>query len=104
MNRLGQKSVVYHGELRLGELDVKQVSSSSGNDFRFPNDEIRIHHVSPAGERCPPLAILQTIASFSVRCKLESSAPIKPPELMRLHAVCFHELKVSFPPFSFDYY
>lgn len=97
MNRVGQKSVVYHGELRLGELDVKQVSSSSssGNDFRFPNDEIRIHHVSPAGERCPPLAILQTIASFSVRCKLESSAPIKPPELMRLHAVCFHELKVN---------
>lgn len=96
MNRLGQKSVVYHGELRLGELDVKQVSSSSGNnEFRFPNDEIRIHHVSPAGERCPPLAILQTIASFSVRCKLESSAPVKPPELMRLHAVCFHELKTA---------
>ncbi|KAH0894046.1 hypothetical protein HID58_056475, partial [Brassica napus] len=31
----------------------------------------------------------------SVRCKLESSAPIKPPELMRLHAVCFHELKTA---------
>ncbi|KAL0672075.1 hypothetical protein Bca4012_000055 [Brassica carinata] len=95
MNRLGQKSMVYHGELRLGELDVKQVSSSLGNEFRFPNDEIRIHHVSPAGERCPPLAILQTVASFSVRCKLESSAPVKPPELMRLHAVCFHELKTA---------
>ncbi|XP_024012001.1 RNA polymerase II C-terminal domain phosphatase-like 2 [Eutrema salsugineum] len=93
MSRLGHKSVVYHGELRLGELDVNQVSS--GNEFRFPNDEIRIHHVSPAGERCPPLAILQTIASFAVRCKLESSAPVKPPELMHLHAVCFHELKTA---------
>ncbi|CAF1696844.1 unnamed protein product [Brassica napus] len=31
----------------------------------------------------------------SVRCKLESSAPIKPPELMRFHAVCFHELKTG---------
>lgn len=85
--------MVYHGELRLGELDVNQVSS--GQEFRFPNDEIRIHHISPAGERCPPLAILQTIASFAVRCKLESSAPVKPQELMHLHAVCFHELKVS---------
>uniref|UniRef100_A0A1J3JHL1 protein-serine/threonine phosphatase n=1 Tax=Noccaea caerulescens TaxID=107243 RepID=A0A1J3JHL1_NOCCA len=93
MSRLGHKSVVYHGELRLGELDVYQVSS--GNEFRFPNDEIRIHHISPAGERCPPLAILQTIASFAVRCKLESSAPVKPPELMHLHAVCFHELKTA---------
>ncbi|CAH2074573.1 unnamed protein product [Thlaspi arvense] len=93
MSRLGHKSVVYHGELRLGELDVNQVSS--GNEFRFPNDEIRIHHISPAGERCPPLAILQTIASFAVRCKLESSAPVKPPELMHLHAVCFHELKTA---------
>ncbi|CAN8257414.1 unnamed protein product [Cochlearia groenlandica] len=94
MSRLGHKSVVYHGDLCLGELDVNQVSSS-GNEFRFPNDEIRIHHVSPAGERCPPLAILQTIASFSVRCKLESSAPVKPQELMHLHSVCFHELKTA---------
>ncbi|KFK24628.1 hypothetical protein AALP_AA8G004100 [Arabis alpina] len=93
MSRLGHKSVVYHGELRLGELDVNQVSS--GHEFRFPNDEIRIHHISPAGERCPPLAILQTIASFAVRCKLESSSPVKPPELMHLHAVCFHELKTA---------
>ncbi|XP_010423929.1 PREDICTED: RNA polymerase II C-terminal domain phosphatase-like 2 [Camelina sativa] len=91
MNRLGHKSVVYNGDLRLGELDV----SSSGHEFRFPNDEIRIHHLSPPGERCLPLAILQTIASFSVRCKLESSAPVKPPELMHLHALCFHELKTA---------
>lgn len=84
--------MVYHGELRLGELDVNQVSP--GHEFRFPNDEIRIHHLSPGGERCPPLAILQTIASFAVRCKLESSASVKPPELMHLHARCFHELKV----------
>ncbi|CAH8269724.1 unnamed protein product [Arabidopsis lyrata] len=93
MSRLGHKSVVYHGDLRLGELDVNHVSSS--HEFRFPNDEIRIHHLSPAGERCPPLAILQTIASFAVRCKLESSAPVKPQELMHLHAVCFHELKTA---------
>ncbi|CAA7061817.1 unnamed protein product [Microthlaspi erraticum] len=93
MSRLGNKCVVYHGELRLGELDVYQVSS--GNEFRFPNDEIRIHRISPAGERCPPLAIIQTIASFAVRCKLESSAPVKPQELKHLHAVCFHEMKTA---------
>ncbi|XP_010543883.1 PREDICTED: RNA polymerase II C-terminal domain phosphatase-like 2 [Tarenaya hassleriana] len=92
MSRLGYKSVVYHGEVHLGELDVIRVSDQN---FRFPNDEIRIHRISPAGERCPPLAILQTISSFSVRCKLESFSPVKSTELMHLHAMCFHELKTA---------
>ncbi|XP_028764380.1 RNA polymerase II C-terminal domain phosphatase-like 2 [Neltuma alba] len=92
MNRLGLKSVVYHGDLRLGELDVIPVK---GQNFQFPNNEIRIRHISPRSERCPPLSILQTISAFSVRCKLESSLPIEQPHLINLHASCFYELKTA---------
>jgi hypothetical protein len=98
MSRLGFKSVVYHGDLCLGELDAIPVSDQN---FQFPNNEIRIHHVSPPSERCPPLSILQTISSFSVRCKLESSLPVEQSHLINLHAMCFYELKVATQSISF---
>lgn len=91
MNRLGFKSVVYHGDVRLGELDVIPVK---GQNFQFPNNEIRIRHITPRSERCPPMSVLQTLSSYSVRCKLESSLPIEQPHLINLHAACFYELKV----------
>lgn len=96
MSRLGfnnaTKSVVFNGDLRLGELDVIPVTDSK---FQFPNNEIRIHHISPLSERCPPLSILQTISSYSVRCKLESSSPNEQSHLINLHASCFYESKVQ---------
>lgn len=92
MSRLGFKSVVYHGDLCLGELNAIPVTD---HNFQFPNNEIRVHHISPQSERCPPLSILQTISSFTVRCKLESSSPVEQPHLINLHASCFYELKVS---------
>ena len=91
MNGLGFRSVVYHGELRLGELEAIPVTEVK---FQFPNNEIRIHHISQQSERCPPLSVLQTISSFSVRCKLESAVPVEQPHLINLHASCFYELKV----------
>ncbi|KAI9115845.1 hypothetical protein K1719_012775 [Acacia pycnantha] len=91
MSRLGFKSVFFHGELRLGELDVIPASDQS---FHLPN-EIRIHHLSPTSERCPPLSVLQTISAFSVRCKLESSLPVEQPDLISLHASCFYDLKTA---------
>ncbi|KAF7146273.1 hypothetical protein RHSIM_Rhsim04G0128700 [Rhododendron simsii] len=91
MSRLGLKSVVYHGDSCLGELEAIPVKDNQ--DFQFPNNEIRIHHISPLSERCPPLSILQTISSFSVRCKLESTSPVEQSHLINLHASCFHELK-----------
>lgn len=93
MSRLGFKSVVYHGESCLGELEA--IPAKDNKDFQFPNNEIRIHHISPISERCPPLSILQTISSFSVKCKLESTSPVEQSQLINLHASCFHELKVS---------
>lgn len=93
MSRLGfNKSVVYHGEACLGELDVIHTGDKN---FQFPNNEIRIHHLSQVSERCPPLSVLLTISSFSVRCKLESSSPVRQPLLIDLHATCFYELKTA---------
>lgn len=91
MSRLGFKSVVYHGDVRLGELDIVPVSDTN---FQFPNNEIRIHHISPTSERCIPLSVLHTISSFPVRCKLESFSPAEQPLLIHLHASCFYEFKV----------
>lgn len=91
MSRLGFKSVVFHGDVRLGELDA---IPATDQNFQFPNNEIRIHRISPPSERCPPLSVLQTISSFSLRCKLQSSLPVEQPHLIQLHYSCFHELKV----------
>ncbi|KAL5806939.1 hypothetical protein ACOSQ3_029823 [Xanthoceras sorbifolium] len=93
MNRLGYKSVVYHGDVYLGEVDVSPVGDQN---IQFPNNEIRIHQLSPATERCFPLSVLHTIASFSLRCKLEPSAPVSQSSpLVILHANCFFENKTA---------
>ncbi|XVE76532.1 hypothetical protein DITRI_Ditri12bG0181300 [Diplodiscus trichospermus] len=92
MSCLGFKSVVYHGDVRLGELDTVPVLDTN---FQFPNNEIRIHHFSPNSERCIPLSVLHTISSLSVRCKLESSSPVEQPHLINLHASCFYEFKTA---------
>lgn len=96
MSHLGFKSVVFHDETCLGELDTIPVEDQN---FQFPNNEIRIHHISSLSERCHPLAILQTISS-PVRCKLEpnsNSAPTGSEQspLIKLHASCFYELKTA---------
>ncbi|KAK1365497.1 Protein-serine/threonine phosphatase [Heracleum sosnowskyi] len=92
MSRLGFKSVVYDGDCCLGELQSIPVKNQS---FQFPNNEIRIHHLSLRSERCPPISVLQTIAPFSVRCKLESKSSNEQPHLLSLHSTCFHELKTA---------
>ncbi|XP_061344674.1 RNA polymerase II C-terminal domain phosphatase-like 2 isoform X2 [Gastrolobium bilobum] len=93
MSRLAFKTEVYDGDTRLGELDVVPVAAFQ--NFRFPNNEIRIHHTTPKSERCPPLSILQTISAFAVRCKLDSSLAVEQPHLINLHASCFHEMKTA---------
>lgn len=104
MSRLGFKSVVYHGDVYLGELETVPVKDVN---FQFPNNEIRIHYISPNCGRSHPLAVLQTISYASVLCKLEPvsngnlNSNTEQSPLINLHASCFYELKVSYsgPPF-----
>ncbi|CAJ1805148.1 unnamed protein product [Sphenostylis stenocarpa] len=93
MSHLGFKHEVYDGDKHVGELDV--FPTTPFHNFRFPNNEIRIHHFSAKSERCPPLSILQTIAAFNVRCKLDSSVAVEQKELISIHASCFYEMKTA---------
>ncbi|KAK4478482.1 hypothetical protein RD792_013958 [Penstemon davidsonii] len=94
MSRLGFKTMIYHGDVYLGELDSVPVKDVN---FQFPSNEIRIHHISLNSERCHPLSVLQTISYASVRCKLEPSTNFNPEQspLINLHASCFYELKTA---------
>ncbi|XP_010256579.1 PREDICTED: RNA polymerase II C-terminal domain phosphatase-like 2 isoform X5 [Nelumbo nucifera] len=92
MSRLGFKSVVYHGDSCLGEVEI---FPAKNQNVQFPNNEIRINYISQPSERCPPLSVLQTISPFSVRCKLESKTVVEQSPLSRLHASCFYELKTA---------
>lgn len=84
---------VFHGETSLGDLEVKSMAKDS--KLQFPNNEIRIHHISPSSDRCHPLSLLHTISPFSFLCKLEPSdqQQQQQPNLLSLHASCFYELK-----------
>ncbi|RCV28211.1 hypothetical protein SEVIR_5G392800v4 [Setaria viridis] len=84
---------MFHGEVFLGEMEVFPMKQGGDGGFPFPSNEIRVSHFSPVSERCPPLAILQTIAPFSVRCKLQSKLMPPNPSLHRLYLTCFSEYK-----------
>ncbi|KAK3162521.1 hypothetical protein QOZ80_1BG0090510 [Eleusine coracana subsp. coracana] len=84
---------MFHGDVFLGEVDVFPMKKGPEGGLPFPSNEIRVSHLSPSGERCPPLAILQTIAPFSVRCKLQAKPMPPHPSLHRLYITCFNEFK-----------
>uniref|UniRef100_A0A0D9V7Z2 protein-serine/threonine phosphatase n=1 Tax=Leersia perrieri TaxID=77586 RepID=A0A0D9V7Z2_9ORYZ len=84
---------MFHGDVFLGEAEVFPMKQGGEGSLPFPSNEIRISHLSPSSERCPPLAILQTIAPFSVRCKLQAKLMPPHPSLHRLYLTCFNEYK-----------
>ncbi|CAL4960363.1 unnamed protein product [Urochloa decumbens] len=84
---------MFHGEVFLGEMEVFPMKQGGEGGFPFPSNEIRVSHFSPPSERCPPLAILQTIAPFSVRCKLKTKLMPPLPSLERMYLSCFSEFK-----------
>ncbi|CAD6229049.1 unnamed protein product [Miscanthus lutarioriparius] len=84
---------MFHGEVYLGEMEVFPMKQGGEGGLPFPSNEIRVSRLSPASERCPPLAILQTIAPFSVRCKLQTKLTPPNPSLQRLYLTCFNEFK-----------
>jgi RNA polymerase II C-terminal domain phosphatase-like 1/2 len=85
---------MFHGDVSLGDAEVFPIKPGPDAALPFPTNEIRVSHLSPASERCPPLAILQTIAPFSVRCKLQAKTIPLNPSLHRLYLTCFNEYKV----------
>ncbi|CAL4953590.1 unnamed protein product [Urochloa decumbens] len=89
----GVSTRMFHGEVFLGEMEVFPIKQGGEGGFPFPSNEIRVSHFSPPSERCPPLAILQTIAPFSVRCKLKTKLMPPLPSLERMYLSCFSEFK-----------
>jgi RNA polymerase II C-terminal domain phosphatase-like 1/2 len=105
MNRTaGISTAVYHGDTYLGEAEIflppwkdqnQNLNQNQNQTFPLGNSrEIRISHLSPLSERCPPLAILQTISPFSVRFKLQAKSITTHPLLHRFYLSCFQDFKV----------
>ncbi|XP_068638431.1 RNA polymerase II C-terminal domain phosphatase-like 2 isoform X2 [Aristolochia californica] len=92
MSTLGFKSIVYHGDLCLGEV---QMFPAENSNFQFPENEIRINYLSLPSERCPPLSVLQTISPFTVRCKLDVKSISEQSQLHRLYVSCLTEPKTA---------
>ncbi|XP_026392278.1 RNA polymerase II C-terminal domain phosphatase-like 1 isoform X1 [Papaver somniferum] len=65
------KSMVYEGNSLLGEVEIYPQNQQM--DIIMLNKEIRISTYSQPSERCPPLAVLHTIAPNGVSFKMEAS-------------------------------
>lgn len=97
------KSVVYQGNSLLGEVEIypnpNYLNQNQIIDLKN-NQDIRITHFSQPSERCPPLAVLHTIAPFGVCFKLESSTKSENSPLFSLHSSCLRENKTAVMPFG----
>lgn len=96
------KTVVYHGKEILGEVDIypqHQYKEDEGDDVKNRKvfDEIRISYFSEASDRCPPLAVLHTIASNGVSFKMECKSSDNS-QLHHLHSSCIRDNKVYINP------
>ena len=87
---------VFEDDMLLGYVDVFLPPSSSGGSREpaalFPSNEIRISRRSPASDRCPPLAVLQVISAYTMRCKLQGNTTS--PLLSSLHTTCWNQRMV----------
>ncbi|KAJ6835789.1 RNA polymerase II C-terminal domain phosphatase-like 2 isoform X1 [Iris pallida] len=90
MSRPVMKTLVYNGDSFLGEAEASSVNPPS---FRFPGNKVRITHLSPPGERCPPLSVLQTISPFSLRCKLSARGVSADSSFNRFYLSCFSDYR-----------
>ncbi|XP_042520231.1 RNA polymerase II C-terminal domain phosphatase-like 1 [Macadamia integrifolia] len=88
------KSVVYQGNSLLGEAEIYPQNQK----IDMTNKEIRISHFSQPSERCPPLAVLHTIAPCGICFKMESKALSGDSPLLSLHTSCLRENKTAVIP------
>ncbi|XP_072962105.1 RNA polymerase II C-terminal domain phosphatase-like 1 [Typha angustifolia] len=84
------RSPVYYWNSQLGEAEIYPRNSDPGIPFRG----VRISHLSPPSERCPPLAVLHTVGFGGIRFKMESESSENPP-LVSLHAACLRDNKTA---------
>ncbi|GAB4831220.1 hypothetical protein Ancab_005231 [Ancistrocladus abbreviatus] len=102
------KTLVYHGDNLLGEVDVYHLNNNhnANNSYdltvMMKEKGIRISKFSPQSERCPPLAVLHTIASSGVCFKIMESSSSSSKQhqqqenpLFALHSTCFRDHKTA---------
>uniref|UniRef100_A0ACD5UG43 Uncharacterized protein n=1 Tax=Avena sativa TaxID=4498 RepID=A0ACD5UG43_AVESA len=84
---------MFEGDVFLGDIDVFLSPGMEGHRPVFSSNQIRISRRSPASSRCHPLAVLQVISAFSMRCKLRSKKLDLHPRslLVKLHTFCLEQ-------------
>eukprot|EP01018_Ginkgo_biloba_P007815 Gb_14579 [translate_table: standard] len=90
-------STLYHGDTCMGEVNVCPLSEDYNMMGAF-KQEIRISHLSPPSERCPPLAVLHTITSGGVFFKMElkdQQPQSDQSHLKHLYTTCLREAKTA---------
>ncbi|KAL2932073.1 RNA polymerase II C-terminal domain phosphatase-like 1 [Bienertia sinuspersici] len=101
------KTVVYHGENLLGEVEL-YFENNNNNNLELMKG-LKISHYSQSSERCTPLSVLHTTSSGGVCFKMmESSSNNKslyyhhqqPQEsqLFALHSTCLRDNKTAVVP------
>ncbi|TVU03007.1 hypothetical protein EJB05_51471 [Eragrostis curvula] len=94
------KSMVYYGNTSIGEVEVwPKGEASAGLAVAAWAREIRVDRLSPPSERCPPLAVMHTVA-VGARCLIMESKPpatadVAPPPLVAMHAACLRDNKTA---------
>lgn len=85
------RSVVYHGNSLIGEVEIQPKNSNLGTWTR----EIRISHFSHPSDRCPPLAVLHTISTSGVCFRMESKRSADDSLLFSVYSACLRENKTA---------
>ncbi|KAF8692955.1 hypothetical protein HU200_039317 [Digitaria exilis] len=97
------KSMVYYGNTSIGEVEVwPKGEASAGLAVSAWAREIRVDRLSPPSERCPPLAVMHTVA-VGARCLVMESRPpaatdVAPLPLVAMHAACLRDNKTAVVP------
>lgn len=86
------RSVVYHGNSLIGEVEIQPKNSSNLGTW---TREIRISHFSSPSDRCPPLAVLHTIATSGVCFRMESKRSADESLLFSVYSACLRENKTA---------
>ncbi|XP_023544663.1 RNA polymerase II C-terminal domain phosphatase-like 1 [Cucurbita pepo subsp. pepo] len=95
------KSVVYQGDELLGEVEIYPEEKNGYKNIEVK--EIRISHFSQPSERCPPLAVLHTIAASGICFKMESkTSQSQDMPLHLLHSSCIMENKTAIMVFGME--